>query len=36
MDDDGRKGLIELVEMVWSGKNGYKYGRDGMESDGID
>ena len=20
MDDDGRKGLIELVEMVWSGR----------------
>ena len=20
MDDNGRKGLIELVEMVWSGK----------------
>ena len=31
MDDDRRKGLIEVVEMVWSGKIDIENGRNGIE-----
>ena len=36
MDDDGRKGLIEMVEMVWSGILDINMVENGMEVMGRD